>query len=108
MKWLSLLLLPPMFAAAPQWTQLGPQPTVDNSQLATAGRVTALAVDPRSDNTVYLGAYEPSLSIGALAVAPANPDIVYAATGEGSFSPGNYYGAGILKSTDAGATWTYL
>jgi uncharacterized protein (TIGR03437 family) len=128
MKWLSLLLLPPMFAAAPQWTQLGPQPTVDNSQLATSGRVTALAVDPRSDNTVYLGAseggvwkttnggtswtpltdYEPSLSIGALAVAPANPDIVYAATGEGSFSPGNYYGAGILKSTDAGATWTYF
>ncbi len=62
-----------------------------------SGRVTALAIDPRSSSTVYLGAAQggvwkttnggtmwahltdaqPSLAIGALALDPSNPDIVY-------------------------------
>src|SRR5208282_6531265 len=40
--------------------------------------------------------------IGALALAPSNPNILYAGTGEQA--PGN----GVYKSTDAGATWTNI
>src|SRR5436305_3668829 len=45
-------------------------------------------------------------TIGAIAVAPSDPSVVYAGTGEetvrGNVSPG----AGLLKSTDAGDSWT--
>jgi uncharacterized protein (TIGR03437 family) len=44
--------------------------------------------------------------MGAIALDPSNPDVVYAGTGEANFTQDSYYGAGILKSTDAGATWT--
>jgi uncharacterized protein (TIGR03437 family) len=89
--------------------------------------VTALAVDPHDDNTVYLGAssgglwkttdggqtwtpltdFFPSLAVSALAISPANNSVIYAGTGEACFSPVNYYGAGLIVSTDKGATWTH-
>ena len=47
-------------------------------------------------------------SIGALAVAPSNPNVVYAGSGEGLQRPDLSVGDGIYKSTDAGATWTHL
>ncbi len=50
----------------------------------------------------------PTGSIGALAVAPSNPQIVYAGSGEGLQRPDLAVGDGIYKSTDAGATWTHL
>ena len=49
-----------------------------------------------------------SESIGAIAVAPSNPDIVYVATGEGLQRPDLSVGDGIYKSTDAGKTWKHL
>jgi uncharacterized protein (TIGR03437 family) len=91
--------------------------------------MTALAVDPRNGDVVYAGSSgggvwktidggknwsavtdaQPSLSIGSLAIDPSNPDTIYAGTGflEPEV-PHLYYGAGILKSTDAGATWKNL
>ncbi len=45
------------------------------------------------------------ISIGAVAVSQSNPDVVYVGTGEGNNSRSSYYGDGIYKSTDAGATW---
>jgi photosystem II stability/assembly factor-like uncharacterized protein len=105
------------------WSSIGPSPEGS----AYTGRVTAIAV--RDANTVYIGGAEggvwkttnggtswtpltdnmPSLSIGSLAVVPGATtatDVIYAGTGEGKFSLDGFYGAGILKSTDGGATWT--
>ncbi len=47
-------------------------------------------------------------SIGALAVAPSNPDIIYVGSGEGLRRPDLSVGNGIYKSTDAGRTWQHL
>jgi photosystem II stability/assembly factor-like uncharacterized protein len=47
-------------------------------------------------------------SIGAIAVAPADPNIIYVASGEGLQRPDLSVGDGIYKSTDAGKTWMHL
>ncbi len=51
---------------------------------------------------------EPTQSIGAIAVAPSDPGIVYVASGEGLQRPDLSVGDGIYKSTDAGKSWTHL
>src|ERR1700691_4837309 len=51
---------------------------------------------------------QPTQSIGAIAVAPSNPNIVYVASGEGLQRPDLSVGDGIYKSTDAGKTWIHL
>ena len=120
---------PPGALAGLSWTLLGPEPTnAGFSYPTTSGRVTALAVDPDNPSHVYLGAAEggiwettnggvswtpltdtqPSLATGSIALAPSNPDIIYVGTGEEDFSTDSYYGAGILKSTNGGDTWTSI
>jgi photosystem II stability/assembly factor-like uncharacterized protein len=51
---------------------------------------------------------QPAGSIGALAIAPSNPDIIYVGSGEGLRRPDLSVGDGIYKSTDAGKTWQHL
>jgi photosystem II stability/assembly factor-like uncharacterized protein len=51
---------------------------------------------------------QPTGSIGAIAVAPSDPNILYAGSGEGLQRPDLSTGDGIYKSTDAGAHWTHL
>jgi uncharacterized protein (TIGR03437 family) len=112
-------------SAEGSWTLIGPRPTGAPTSNKTAGRVAAIAIDPRDNNVMYLGAAsggvwkttdggqnwtnltddQPSIATGSLALDPLNPDIVYAGTGEQNFSADSYYGAGILKSTDGGSTW---
>ena len=51
---------------------------------------------------------EPTQSIGAIAVAPSDSNIVYVASGEGLHRPDLSVGDGIYRSTDAGKTWEHL
>src|ERR1700722_10149337 len=57
-----------------------------------------------------LADYAATLAIGALAIQPANSDptktVILAATGEADNSSDSYFGLGILRSANAGATWT--
>lgn len=112
--------------AEPSWSLIGPQPIAFYG--LDSGRVSALAIDPANTKIIYMGGAEGgiwksinggitwkplgdsqvSLAIGAIAIDPNNSNTIYAATGEENFSIDSYYGSGILKSTDGGASWTHL
>jgi photosystem II stability/assembly factor-like uncharacterized protein len=47
-------------------------------------------------------------SIGAIAVAPSDPNVIYVGTGEACIRGDISYGNGVYKSVDAGKTWTHL
>jgi len=49
----------------------------------------------------------PVLTIGAVALDPLDPDIIYLGTGEANAHSFSWFGMGLYKSTDAGATWEY-
>ncbi|MDP9281365.1 MAG: hypothetical protein M3P38_04625 [Chloroflexota bacterium] len=114
------------------WAALGPNPIVQvtrgsGSFSAMSGRIGALVIRP-SNGQFILGAAQggiwlydaasgkwspktdnlPSLSMGALAIAPSNDAIIYAGTGEGALSGDSYFGNGILKSMDGGANWLHV
>ena len=113
-------------AIAGQWTNIGPQPI--NSFPISSGRIAAMAASQQNGNVVYIGAAEggvwkttdggttwtaltdqqPSMAIGALAIDPQNANTIYAGTGEADNCSPCYYGAGILKSLDGGATWSNI
>ncbi len=112
--------------SAAGWAALGPSAISD--AVHSAGRVMTVAIDPTNSNTIYAGAAqggvwktlsggadwtpltdaECSLAMGALAVDPITPSIVYAGTGEMDIGYDSYYGCGVLRSTDGGVTWTQL
>jgi photosystem II stability/assembly factor-like uncharacterized protein len=50
----------------------------------------------------------PTGSIGAIAVAPSNPDVIYVGSGEGLQRPDLSTGDGMYKSIDGGKTWQHL
>ena len=93
------------------------------------GRVVAVAGDARDTNTYYFGAvcggvwkttdagqywenisdgYFTAASIGALEVAPADPNVIYAGSGESTIRIDVSIGDGVYKSTDAGRSWTHI
>ena len=99
------------------WFSLGP----DNF----GGRTLAVDFDPTNPSTVYAGSASggvwkstnsgtswtpisdelPSIAIGGLAVSKTDPNIIVIGTGEGTNNIDRVGGVGILRSTDAGATW---
>ena len=52
--------------------------------------------------------HEPIASIGAIAVAPSDPNVVYVGTGEADMRSQISFGDGMYKSTDAGKTWSHI
>ncbi len=90
-----------------------------------SGRVTSIDVPAHNTNIIYIGTAsgglwrslnggdtwealfdkERVLSIGAVKIAPSNPDIVWAGTGEGNPRNSQSSGAGIYKSLDGGKNW---
>jgi len=124
---------------AVSWTPIGPAPTVNGNTdyiENASGRIAALAAHPTDPNVIYIGAAgggvwkttdggitwtpltdpQSTLFMGAISLAPSNPDVLYAGTGEAHMGPSKarnfrdniYYGRGVLKSTDGGTTWTLL
>jgi photosystem II stability/assembly factor-like uncharacterized protein len=105
-----------------EWSHIGPK--------NVSGRCTDIAVvTPRGKSyTIYVGSasggvwktvnegttWEPvfelaaSTSIGDIALAPSNQDIVWVGTGEANIFRSSQTGIGIYKSTDAGKTWTHM
>ncbi|HEX8161237.1 MAG TPA: hypothetical protein VF538_05160 [Pyrinomonadaceae bacterium] len=51
---------------------------------------------------------EPTGSIGALAVAPSDPRVIYVASGEGLQRPDLSVGDGVYRSTDGGKSWRHM
>ncbi|HUB82945.1 MAG TPA: hypothetical protein VMB03_29300 [Bryobacteraceae bacterium] len=103
-----------------RWRQVGP---------FRAGRISAVAVIPGDPATYYIGTPGGGIwkstsggttwkaifdethqeSIGSIAIARSNPDIVYAGTGDvSSVEKSMNIGNGVWKSVDAGANWTHV
>lgn len=102
------------------WISIGPH--------NIAGRVRSIAINPTNPNIIYCGSvsggiwkttdagstwepltdFAPNLVIGCITFHPTDPNIIYAGTGEGYFNVDALRGIGILKSTDAGNSWTIL
>jgi len=93
------------------------------------GRVVAVAADPNEQSVFYFGAVAGGVwksddagqfwenisdgqmttsSIGALAVAPSDPNVIWAGTGESTIRIDVSHGDGVYKSTDGGTTWHHM
>ncbi|PYL05497.1 MAG: glycosyl hydrolase [Verrucomicrobia bacterium] len=99
-----------------QWRQIGP---------FRGGRALAIEGIPADPDTYYFGAVaggvwktsdggatwtplfdkEAISSVGAIAVAPSDHNVVYVGTGEAAIRGNATYGIGVFKSVDAGKTW---
>jgi photosystem II stability/assembly factor-like uncharacterized protein len=103
-----------------RWRSIGP---------SRGGRVVAVAGDPVNKFTFYQGTtgggvwktddgginwanvsdgFFATGSVGAMAVAPSNPNVIYVGMGEACFRGNASHGDGVYRSTDAGKSWTKL
>ncbi len=90
-----------------------------------AGRVPDIAIDPRNPSVFYVAlghggifktgdngvTFDPifdrqhALSIGALAIAPSDPDVIWVGTGEANDRNSSGWGDGVYRSSDGGENW---
>src|SRR6267143_6190277 len=130
--WVAALAIPLMFGTGAgaqtlnenslkgmKWREIGP---------FRGGRVLAVAGVAGDPNTYYFGAVAGGvwkttdggltwapltdqtsiMSVGAIAVAPSDANVIYAGTGESCIRGNISYGDGMYKSVDAGKTWTHI
>jgi photosystem II stability/assembly factor-like uncharacterized protein len=110
------------------WVSLGPTPGYYYSYGNISSRIVTGVFHPTNPNIMYIGPAnggvwkttdsginwtpltddQPSMAMGALAIDQANPEVIYAGTGEATYSGASYYGAGLLKSTNGGTTWQHI
>lgn len=110
----------PLDLGALRWRPIGPA--------AAGGRVTAVLGRADDPETIYVGTAAggilrshnggttwtpvftdaPVASIGALAIAPSNPRVIWAGTGEANPRNDVAFGNGVYKSEDGGDTWTHM
>jgi photosystem II stability/assembly factor-like uncharacterized protein len=103
-----------------RWRSIGP--------IGQGGRVDDIAVHPTDTRTYYVGfatgglwkttnngtTFDPIFdeygthSIGAIGIAPSNPDVIYVGTGEANNRQSSSFGAGVYKSSDAGASFEFM
>src|SRR5690349_12959686 len=108
------------FGGLLEWRCIGP---------FRGGRVVTVAGDYQNPNTFYFGAcaggvwkttdagtywenvsdgFFNTASVGALAVAPSDSNVIYAGTGETTIRIDVSHGDGVYRSTDAGRTWAHV
>jgi hypothetical protein len=124
-------------AALAQWVEQGPGPTLHGQVEGLPGKpvsgpVNAIAVDLAHPGTIYLGTANggvwksinantssptwkpltdlqlPALSINSIAISPLNSSTIFAGTGTRFLGLEGARGFGVIRSTDAGATWSIL
>jgi photosystem II stability/assembly factor-like uncharacterized protein len=103
-----------------RWRELGP--------VQSGGRIVDIAVHPERPQVFWAAAASGGLwrtdnggvtftpqfqeaariSIGDIAVAPSNGDVLYLGTGEANNQRSSYWGDGVHKSTDGGKTWRHV
>src|SRR5689334_6324686 len=111
--------LDPSLYSGLRWRMIGP---------FRAGRVNAVSGVVGQPDTFYFGSVGGGVwkslnagrtwtpifdatnvaSIGAIGVAPSDPNVVYVGTGEADMRDSIAFGNGVYKSTDAGKTWKHL
>ena len=110
------------------WISLGPTSGAYFNYGNISSRIVSGVYDPTNPNIMYIGPanggvwkttdggivwfpltdQQASLSMGAIEIDPANTNIIYAGTGEATYSAASYYGRGLLKSTNGGSTWIQI
>lgn len=108
----------PKYFESMKWRMIGPH---------RGGRTVGAVGVPQQPNVFYIGVNnggvwktndygrtwvpifddQPTGSIGDVAVAPSDPNVVYVATGEGLQRPDLALGNGVYRSSDAGKTWIH-
>ncbi|HEV2136394.1 MAG TPA: choice-of-anchor D domain-containing protein [Terracidiphilus sp.] len=79
------------------------------AQNAAAAASSSITFTPLTDSLEALGgAPGASISIGAISVQPGGTGVILAGTGDPNDALDSYYGAGILRSTDGGTTWSLI
>ncbi|MFP4233315.1 MAG: glycosyl hydrolase [Nitriliruptoraceae bacterium] len=117
---MTLPIVPRPLVDLPRWRFVGPP---------RGGRVVAVAGDPREAMTFWMGAcsggvfkttdggrywlpmtdgWFGSPSVGAIAVADSDPNVVWVGTGEGAVRNNVVPGDGVYRTTDGGRTWDHL
>ncbi|HET8854177.1 MAG TPA: hypothetical protein VFN02_16790, partial [Ktedonobacteraceae bacterium] len=110
----------PALLASLEWRSIGPY---------RGGRSVAVAGDPTNSLVFYFGStgggvwkttdggvywenisdgFFKRASVGAIAVAPSDPNVIYVGMGESTIRGNVSHGDGVYKSTDGGKTWTHM